>query len=73
MGKRIFSTVLLWSIVAAALWFFRATGALVLIGLISVFTLREFYKLMQSSGYAPFEWTGMVVGGLITLSPWVEM
>lgn len=73
MGKRIFSTVLLWGIVAAALWFFRTNGALVLIGLISVFTLREFYKLLQSSGYDPFELTGILIGGLITLSPWLAV
>jgi phosphatidate cytidylyltransferase len=72
MGKRIFSTVLLWGIVAASLWFFRTNGALVLIGLISIFTLREFYRLMQGAGYDPFEWTGIVVGGLIAMSPWIE-
>jgi phosphatidate cytidylyltransferase len=71
MGKRIFSTVLLWIIVAAALWFFRTPGALVLITLISVFTLREFYALMHASGYDPFDKFGMTFGGLITLAPWL--
>ena len=50
MGKRILSTVLLWSIVGAVLWFFRTPGALVLITLISVLTLREFYVLMHGAG-----------------------
>ncbi len=72
MGKRIFSTVLLWSIVGAALWFFRTNGALVLITIISVFTLREFYQLMRASGYAPFDRLGMCLGGLITLTPWLQ-
>ena len=72
MGKRIFSTVALWVIVGCALWFFRTTGALVLIGLISVLTLREFYALMESSGYFPFEKFGLAFGALITLSPWIE-
>ena len=72
MGKRIFSTVALWVIVGCALWFFRTTGALVLIGLISVLTLREFYALMQASGYDPFEKFGLTLGALITLSPWIE-
>jgi phosphatidate cytidylyltransferase len=73
MGKRIFSTVLLWTIVAVALWFFRTRGALVLITLISVFTLREFYALMHASGYDPFDKFGMTFGGLITLGPWLQV
>lgn len=72
MGKRIFSTVLLWVIVGAALWFFRTNGALVLITIISVFTLREFYQLMRASGYDPFDKVGLVFGGVITLTPWLH-
>ena len=72
MGKRIFSTVLLWTIVGVALWFFRTNGALVLVTLISVFTLREFYQLMHASGYDPFDKFGMTFGGLITLGPWLH-
>jgi phosphatidate cytidylyltransferase len=73
MGKRIFSTVLLWTIVGLSLWFFRTNGALVLITLISVFTLREFYQLMHASGYDPFDKFGMTIGGLITLGPWLQV
>lgn len=72
MGKRIFSTVLLWALVGGALWFFRTNGALVLVTLISVFTLREFYHLMHASGYDPFDKFGMFFGGLITISPWLN-
>ncbi len=72
MGKRIFSTVLLWSILGSVLWFFRSTGALVLITAISVLTLREFYLLMRGSGYAPFHKFGLVFGGVITLAPWIH-
>ncbi|MEO6244355.1 MAG: phosphatidate cytidylyltransferase [Opitutaceae bacterium] len=72
MGKRIFSTVALWIIVGGALWYFRTTGALVLIGLISVLTLREFYGLMHASGYDPFDKLGLSCGALITMSPWLE-
>ena len=66
MGKRILSTVLLWSIVGAVLWFFRTPGALVLITLISVLTLREFYVLMHGAGYDPFDKFGLVIGAAIT-------
>src|SRR5688572_2041519 len=73
MGKRIFSTVLLWTILGSALWFFRTNGALVIIVFISVFTLREFYALMHASGYDPFDKLGMLFGGLITLAPWLQV
>jgi phosphatidate cytidylyltransferase len=72
MAKRIFSSVALWTIVGAALWFFRTRGALVLIALISVLTLREFYQLMRAAGYAPFDKLGLLFGGLITIAPWTE-
>ena len=73
MAKRIFSTIVLWALVAGTLWFFRTNGALVLITLISVLTLREFYQLMRGAGYTPFDKLGLFFGGLITLAPWGEV
>lgn len=72
MGKRIFSTILLWTLIGVSLWFFRTNGALVLVTLISVLTLREFYQLMHGSGYDPFDKFGMFFGGIITLGPWLQ-
>lgn len=72
MAKRIFSTVVLWTLIAGTLWFFRTTGALVLIVTVSVLTLREFYVLMRGAGFTPFTKLGLFFGGLITLAPWAE-
>ncbi|MCX6952416.1 MAG: phosphatidate cytidylyltransferase [Verrucomicrobia bacterium] len=72
MVQRILSTVTLWLVVGGSLWFFRTNGALVLIALISLFTLREFYQLMRAIGYTPFDKLGLFFGTLITLAPWVE-
>ena len=72
MVKRTLSTVALWTVVAAVLWSYRTNGALLLIGLISILTLREFYKLMHAMGYRPFDKLGIFFGTLITLSPWFE-
>jgi phosphatidate cytidylyltransferase len=72
MGKRIFSTILLWSILGSSIWFFRTMGALVLILALSVLTLAEFYKLMRASGYPPFYKLGLCFGGLITIAPVLE-
>ena len=72
MAKRIISTILLWVLVICSLVFFRTEGGVALITLISVLTLREFYKLMQGAGLAPFDKLGMTFGGLITLAPFLE-
>jgi len=72
MPQRIFSTVLLWAIVAGSLWFFRTTGGVILIGLIAALTLVEFYRLVAGAGLAPFDKLGVAFGAAITISPWLE-
>ena len=54
------------------MWFFRNTGAVVLGTLVSMLTLREFYRLMHACGYTPFDRLGTLCGGIITLAPWIE-
>ena len=72
MANRIFSSTLLWAIVGASLWYLRANGVVLLTVVVSVFTLREFYRLMHGCGHAPFDKIGMTFGGIITLGPWLE-
>jgi len=72
MGKRVFSSTLLWTIVVATLWFLRANGVVLLAAIVAVFTLREFYRLMHACGYEPFDKLGMIAGGIITIGPWLE-
>ncbi|MCC6416202.1 MAG: phosphatidate cytidylyltransferase [Opitutaceae bacterium] len=72
MTKRIFSTILLWVIVGAVLWYFRTAGAVLLVGVLALLTLAEFYRLLDGAGFAPFGRLGALMGGLITLSPWLE-
>jgi len=71
MTKRIVSTILLWLVVFGVMWKYGNVGAIVLVALISVFTLREFYMLLASAGHAPFRRLGMTFGALVTLSPWL--
>lgn len=73
MGKRIFSTVLLWLGVFAVLWFFRTVGAVVVLAVLSALTLREFYRLQSGAGRAPFTKLGMTFGAVITSGPYLEM
>ncbi len=72
MGKRTFSSVLLWTLVFVILWYFRTTGAVLLTAVIAVLTLHEFYRLLASAGLAPFHRLGLAFGALITLAPWLE-
>jgi len=72
VAKRILSTVVLWLVIVGALRWFHATGAVILIGLVSVLTLRELYQLLAAAGYAPFAGLGMVFGALLTVAPWAE-
>ena len=72
MGKRIFSTVALWLLLLAALWCFGTNGAIAAIVIVSVLTLREFYRLMAAAGNEPFAKLGMLFGALITLAPWTQ-
>jgi phosphatidate cytidylyltransferase len=72
VAKRITSTVVLWLLLFAVLWFFRTDGAVAVVVAISVLTLRELYRLMDAAGHAPFGGLGMIFGGLVTLAPWTE-
>lgn len=72
MGKRVFSSTLLWAIVIATMWYGRNYGAIALAVLVSMLTVREFYVLMQASGYTPFAKIGTVFAGLITAVPVLE-
>lgn len=69
MGKRIFSTVLLWLIIFACLYFFGMRGAIVLTVLVSALTQRELYQMVVRMGHAPFSRLGMLLGAFITLAP----
>jgi phosphatidate cytidylyltransferase len=70
MIKRIASTILLWSIILAALWFFGANAAVWLLTILAALTLREFYLLAEKLGFRPFG--GMAIGFsvLITAGPY---
>ena len=72
MAKRALSSTVLWTIVLATLWFFRSTGAVVIIALITGFTLLEFYRLLAAAGDAPFGGLGAFFGVLIVVGPWAE-
>jgi phosphatidate cytidylyltransferase len=67
--KRILSTLILWAIVLAVLRFFGTPGAVWMVGVIAVLTLREFYAMLSRIGIDPFDRLGMTLGAVIAVGP----
>jgi phosphatidate cytidylyltransferase len=73
VGKRIFSTVFLWLIIFATMYFFRTQGGIVLAVLVGTLTLRELYQMVRRMGHAPFDRLGLLFGAAIMLAPVVQI
>lgn len=69
MAKRIFSTVLLWSVILGGLWLFGTHAAVVLLTVLAALTLHEFYRLTEKMGYRPFRRLGLILGVVMTAVP----
>jgi len=68
VAKRIFSTVLLWLVLLATVYFFDTRGAIALVVLVAALTQRELYQMVIRMGHAPFSGLGVLLGIVITLS-----
>jgi phosphatidate cytidylyltransferase len=69
MGKRTFSTILLWTLVLGSVRLFGQDGGVWLLTLVSVLTQHEFYQMLRRMGLQPFDRLGLALGVLITLAP----
>lgn len=69
MGKRIFSTLLLWTIVLVCVRFFGTHGSVWLVTVIAALTQREFYQMVAKMGLDPFDRLGIAFGAIISLAP----
>ena len=70
MLSRILSTVVLWSVVLAGLWFFGAHAAVAMLTLLAALTLYEFYGMTAKMGLRPFRWMGIFFSLLMTAAPY---
>ena len=70
MLSRIFSTLLLWSVVLASLYFFGEHAAVALLTLLSALTLYEFYGMTEKMGLRPFRWMGIFISVAMTAVPY---
>jgi phosphatidate cytidylyltransferase len=69
VAKRIFSTVVLWSLVLLCLRYLGVTGAVWLIAALGVLTLHEFYAMLRPMGVRPFAGLGLLLGAAMLLAP----
>ncbi len=69
--KRIFSTLVLWTILLGSLALFGAHAAVTLVTLLSALTLYEFYGMTAKMGAKPFRWMGIFFGILISAAPYL--
>src|SRR5476649_1023740 len=69
MGKRTFSTILLWTLVLGCIRLLGATGGVWLLIVVSVLTQHEFYQMLRRMGLAPFSRTGLTLGALVAFAP----
>ena len=69
MLKRFVSTLVLWGVIFASLWYFGAQAAVWLITLLAALTLHEFYGMMEKMGFRPFRWMGLLFSVLVTAGP----
>ena len=67
MQKRIFSFVLLWTIIAVSILLFRAHAGVFLVALIAFFTQLELYQLFEKMGLKPMKKVGLACGLIISL------
>ena len=67
MQKRIFSTVLLWGSIIAALLLIGPIAGIWLLAILATLTQYELYKLLGKMGYQPLLRPGLICGAVIML------
>ena len=70
MGKRILSTLILWTITVVCFFVIGPDAAVWLLACLSVATQYEFYGLLERMGRHPFKKFGVFLGLIIILAPY---
>ncbi len=70
MAKRIVSTLLLWSLVAATMVFLKRDGVVVVLALFAAAALHELYLMLEKLGHRPFRHFGVTLGFLVITVPY---
>ncbi|HTB80136.1 MAG TPA: phosphatidate cytidylyltransferase [Opitutaceae bacterium] len=70
MGKRILSTILLWTGLIAVLHFGGAPGGVWLIALLAAATQAELYQMLKRIDLKPFNRLGLILGVILVFAPY---
>jgi phosphatidate cytidylyltransferase len=70
VGKRILSTILLWTGIIAVLHFFGAPGGVWLIALLAAATQAELYQMLKRIDLKPFNRLGVILGVVLVFAPY---
>jgi phosphatidate cytidylyltransferase len=70
VGRRILSTILLWSLIAAVMYFFRRTGVVVVLAVFTAAAQNELYLMLEKIGHRPFRHLGVTLGVLLIAVPY---
>lgn len=70
MIKRTFSTLVLWLVVVALLYFFGAQAGVWLLAVFTVLTQYELYSLLEKADFDPQKKLGCFLGLIIILGAW---
>ncbi len=70
MTKRVLSTIILWTLVAATIHFFRRDGAVIFLVIFAAATQHELYVMLERIGQRPFRRLGVALGALLILIPY---
>jgi len=73
VGKRIFSTVVLWGFLLGSLYLFGSHAAVAIVTLLAALTLYEFYGLTEKMGAKPFRWMGIGLSVVMTAGPYLSL
>jgi len=68
--QRILSTILLWVVAIATIYYLDAPGGVWLIALLACATQFEFYRMLKRTGLDPFDRLGLMVGAIVVLAPY---
>ena len=72
MGKRILSTLLLWSLLLGSIYFWRLTAGVWLITILSLVAQNEIYNMANKLGWKAYRIYGLIIGGCLPLATYYK-
>ena len=72
MGRRIISTIALWSILIGLIYVWGLTATVWLITLLAVIAQNEVYNMAKNLGWKPYRVYGLIIGGCLPLAAYYK-